>query len=112
MVEYVAGHAVAVAAQEPEPRSGHGNGEGEGIGVRARQERRAGIDEEFVGEGGEGGEDPRPSHDNAVRRLFHLVESDLVPRARHVAARLVDGGLHDGVGEGEITPRRLLLEGD
>jgi hypothetical protein len=40
------------------------------------------------------------------------VKSHLVAGGRHVAARLVDRGLHDGVGERQVAPRDLLLEGD
>ena len=99
MIEDVAGHAVAVPAHEGEAGGGHGNGEGEGIGVRARHQGSAGVYEQLVGKGGEGGEDARPAHHDAVGGVGDLVEGDLVARCRHVAACLVDGGLHDGVGE-------------
>src|SRR5258705_1662812 len=111
MIEEVAGQAVAVPTHEGEAGGGNGNGEGEGVGVRARHEGRAGVYEQLVGEGGEGGEDTRAADDDAVGGVADLVEGDLVAWAGHVAACLVDGGLYDGVGEREITPRRLLLEG-
>jgi hypothetical protein len=74
-------------------------------------EGRPGVYEQLVGEGGEGREHARAAHHDAVGGVGDLVEGDLVTRTRHVAPCLVDGGLHDGVGEREITPRRLLLEG-
>ncbi len=95
-----------------ESRRGHGDREGQRVGIGARRERGARVHEELVRERGEGGEDARAAHHDAARGVLHLVQGYLVARGGHVAARLVDGGLHDGVGEREIAPGHLLVKGD
>src|SRR5262249_31934126 len=101
----------AVPAQEDQPGRVDGDGEGQGVAGGVGGDGQRGGDGELGGERGQRGEDGRAAHHDARRGVRHLVERDAVADDARVR-RLVDGGLDDGVGEGDVVLREVPLERD
>ena len=94
------------------PRRAHRHAERQRVGVGALGQRRGGIDRELVGERRQGGQHARAAHDDAVLGVGDLVQGVDIAGRRRVAGRLVDGRLHDGVGERDVAAAQELLVGD
>ncbi len=102
----------AVAAQELQAGRAHGNAERQRIVVGAGGQRQRRIDRDLVGERRQGRQDARAAHDDAVLGVGDLAQGIGIAGLRRVAHRLVDGRLHDGVGERDVVAAQELLVGD
>ncbi len=112
MIEQVGPLRHAVAAQELQAGRVHRHAEGQSIVIGARRQRQAGIDSQLVGKRRQGRERAGPAHDDAMLGLADLAQGIGIARRGRVAHGLVDGRLHQRMGEREIATAQELLVRD
>ena len=91
------------------PGVSSGNGEGHGVFRRVGRNGLARIHRLLVGVGRQRGQHPGSPDDDAVGRLADLADGDLVAHDLAIGA-LVDGGLDDRMGEGNVGLAQTALE--